>query len=185
MIREQSLDFKTVLERKFDSVLGKGTSSGLIFGTSGGVMRAVLRTGYFLLNHENPPQDLVELSSLKGTENFKEMEVDLNVCKVKVAIVYGLRLLNQLYDSLKENYDLIEVMTCELGCVGGGGQPIVPINKKEEYTRERGKSLYQQDANETRFSYENPEIKMIYDTFLDHPLSTKSKELLHVPSEER
>ena len=120
MIREQSLDFKTVLERKFDSVLGKGTSSGLIFGTSGGVMRAVLRTGYFLLNHENPPQDLVELSSLKGTENFKEMEVDLNVCKVKVAIVYGLRLLNQLYDSLKENYDLIEVMTCELGCVGGG-----------------------------------------------------------------
>lgn len=185
MIREQSLDFKTVLERKFDSVLGKGTSSGLIFGTSGGVMRAVLRTGYFLLNHENPPQDLVELSSLKGTENFKEMEVDLKVCKVKVAVVYGLRLLNQLYDSLKESYDLIEVMTCELGCVGGGGQPIVPINKREEYTRERGKSLYQKDANETRFSYENLEIKTIYENFLEHPLSIKSKELLHFNHEER
>ena len=69
------------------------------------ILDTIIFICYFLLNHENPPQDLVELSSLKGTENFKEMEVDLNVCKVKVAIVYGLRLLNQLYDSLKENYD--------------------------------------------------------------------------------
>ncbi len=179
MIREQSLDFKTVSEKKFDSLLGKGSSSGLIFGASGGVLNAVIRTSYSLLNREAPPHELVELSHLKGTDSFKEMEVDLKVCKINVAIVYGLRNLNSLYDSLKEKYDLIEVMTCDLGCVGGGGQPIVPINKKEEYIRERRKSLYQQDSNETSFSYDNPEIKKIYDTFLDHPLSKKSKELLH------
>lgn len=179
LIRESNIDFKTVENKKYDSLLQKGTGSGVIFGASGGVMQAAIRTAYYLLNQEEAPEDLLSLENLQGTTEIKEVIIDLKKAKLKVAVVYGLHTVQQNYNALKK-YDFIEVMTCPNGCVGGGGQPILPIQKQANYVKARGKSLYEDDKiSKNRSSYQNPDIEEIYQTYLEHPLSEKSKELLH------
>ncbi len=179
LIREQKIDFKSTLEQEFDSLLGKGSGAGVIFGTSGGVMEAALRTAFYLLNQKNPPEDFLNLESVRGAQEIKEATVDLGISSIKVAVVYGISNIRKIYDSLKE-YTFVEVMTCPTGCIGGGGQPVLPIQKLPSIMEERSKSLYQNDASlSIRNSYENEEIKKVYEECLEYPLSEKAEEYLH------
>lgn len=179
LFREQGINLKTVEEKEFDSLLGKGSGAGLIFGTSGGVMESALRTTYFLLNHKEAPENFFDLQSVRGKENFKEAEVDLGVLKITVAVLYGLDTVQKMYSTLS-SYHFIEVMTCPNGCIGGGGQPILPKQKQVLYLEERSKNLYKEDKQiQKRSSYENEEVNELYKNFLDAPLSKKAKKLLH------
>lgn len=178
MIREQEIDFKCLEEQEFDDILGKGSGAGVIFGTSGGVMEAALRTAYFLLNQKKAPENFFHLESVRGNTPIKEAEVDLEVVKLKVAVVYGISNANKIYDTLSQ-YQFVEVMTCPSGCVGGAGQPILPIQKQERAIMARSKSLYQNETIGFRSSYENEDVKKVYDEYLFHPLSKKAEEILH------
>lgn len=185
MIREAGINFKEVKNKKYDSILGKGTGAAVIFGASGGVMSAALRYAYYLLNNEEAPENLLELKEIRGAIPMKEALVDLKVCKIKVAVIYGIKEANQIYDSLK-NYQFVEVMTCPNGCVGGGGQPVLPQQKQAIYVEERGKNLYGHDQNmQKRCSHENEEIKQVYKEFLKEPLSEQSEQLLHTTYEDK
>lgn len=179
LIREQEINIKNVLEADFDSLLGHGSGAGVIFGTSGGVMEAVLRTAYYLLNHKEAPSSFLNFTSLRGKDNFKEAEVDLGSRQIKVAVLYGLRKVEEMYQELK-NYHFIEVMACPNGCVGGGGQPLLPKQQLGISIEARSKHLYDADKKRLkRCSYENEEIKEIYKNFLEMPLSEKAKKYLH------
>lgn len=187
MIREQGIDFKNVKEQDFDPILGKGSGAGVIFGTSGGVMEASLRTAYFLLNQKKAPENFFSLESVRGNIPIKEAEVDLEIIKLNVAVVYGISNVNKIYDTLSK-YHFVEVMTCPNGCVGGAGQPILPIQKQEGAIRARSKSLYQNDEKERidfRSSYENKDIQKVYDEYLQHPLSKEATKILHQKYEEQ
>ena len=140
---------------------------------------------YYLLNNEEAPENLLNLTDLRGAIPLKEAEVDLKICKIKVAVIYGIKELNQIYEHLK-NYQFIEIMTCPNGCVGGGGQPILPQQKQAIYIEERGKNLYQHDQKmKKRSSYEKEKIKQVYNEFLEKPPSEKSKKLLHTTYEDK
>lgn len=179
MIREQKIDFKTCPEEKFDSILGKGSGAGVIFGTSGGVMEAALRTAYFLLNGHDAPEDFLHLETVRGNLPIKEATIDLGETKIKVAVFYGIENVSKMYNLLKQ-YQFVEVMTCPSGCIGGGGQPVLPIQKLTSTIEARSKSLYQNDASlHLRNSYENKEIKELYEKDLEKPGSKKAKEFLH------
>ncbi len=185
LIREEKIDFKSVSEKEFDSILGKGSGAGVIFGTSGGVMEAALRTAYYLLNKSEAPSHLLELHEVRGNLPIKEAEVDLKVIKIKVAVIFGIDNANKMYSNFK-NYQFIEVMTCPNGCVGGGGQPILPQQKQTMYIEERSKHLYQNDGeSKKRCSYESDDIKKVYAEYLGNPLSNKAEELLHTTYEDK
>ncbi len=170
---------KTCKEQAFDSLLGKGSGAGIIFGSSGGVMEAALRTAYFLLNHRNAPEDFFRLEKVRGNLSIKEATIDLGVQTIKVAVLYGIDNVNKMYNALKE-YSFVEVMTCGVGCVGGGGQPVLPVQKLASIIDARSKSLYEHDASlDFRNSYENNDIKRLYENALEKPLSKKAGELLH------
>lgn len=178
-IREKGIDFKTIEEQEFDSFLGSGSGAGLIFGTSGGVMEAALRTCYFLLNEKEPPKNFFHLESIRGNIPIKEATIDLGKCTIKVAVIYGILNVNKMYDSLKK-YHFIEIMTCPSGCVGGAGQSLLPITKQEKARLERANQLYEMEKNkENRTSFENKEIKKVYDAFLKYPQSELAKNYLH------
>lgn len=179
LIREQGLNFKEIEEKEFDSILGRGSGAGIIFGTSGGVMEATLRTAYYLLNQKEAPINFFSFEYLRGNKPIKEAVVDLGKMQIKVAVVFGISNINNIYEKLKD-YQFVEVMTCQNGCVGGSGQPILPIQKQMNMIQSRMASLYEKDKNTTiKSSYRNKEIQKIYANFLNNPLSEKSKELLH------
>lgn len=174
LIREQEIDFKMCEEKEFDSLLGKGSGAGVIFGTSGGVMEAALRTAYYLLNKKSAPKDFFELKSIRGNAPIKEANVDLGTLKIKVAVVYGISNIEKIYESLSE-YTFVEVMTCPTGCIGGGGQPILPMQRVASTIEARSKSLYENDASlKNRSSYENKDVKKVRET-----LEEKTKVLLY------
>ena len=161
-----------------DMPLGIGSGAGNIFGATGGVMEAALRSAYFLATGSNPDPDA--FAAVRGMDGWKEAEFDLAGTPLKVAVVNGLgnadRLLRAL-DAGEVSYDFVEVMACPGGCVGGGGQPIVDGAFK---AADRAPVLYQQDRDgELRFCHENPSIIAIYKDYLGKPLSEKSHHLLH------
>lgn len=179
MIREAGIDFKNIEASEFDEFLSKGSGAGLIFGNSGGVMEAALRTAYFLLNNEDAPKEFLEISELRGEAPIKEAVVDLGVTNIKVAVVSGIKNIELLYSKLN-NYDFIEVMSCPGGCVGGAGQTMVAISKLENYRLKRRDNLYNNDKEmKVRQSYANPDIVNVYKKFLGSPLSEVSKKYLH------
>ena len=185
MIREAGIDFKSVVEKDFDSVLGKGSGAGVIFGTSGGVMEAALRTAYYFLNKKDAPVKFLNFQEIRGEFPIKEAEVDLGITTIKVAVISGVKNLEMIYKNLNK-YAFIEVMSCPGGCIGGAGQPLMAISKLDEYRKKRMENLYKNDDILTiRKSYENEDIKEIYNNFLGRPLSEKSETLLHTKYEEK
>lgn len=185
MIREAGIDFKTVIGKDFDSLLGKGSGAGVIFGTSGGVMEAALRTVYYLLNNESSPADFLNFTLVRGDLPIKEAIVDLKVTKIKVAVINGIKNIEIVYSHLKD-YTFIEVMSCPGGCIGGAGQPLMAIAKLSTYRDKRMKNLYNDDANlNVRSSYDNPDIKDIYENYLGYPLSEVSEKILHTKYEDK
>lgn len=165
-------------ERELDSPLGVGSGAGNIFGATGGVMEAALRTASYIVTGKNPDPDA--FSSVRGMDGWKEKTFDLNGTRLRVAVASGLANADKLLKAIKAGnaqYDFVEIMACPGGCVGGGGQP---IHDREFKAPERADILYKQDKTATlRFSHENPEIKKIYDEFLVKPLGEKSHRLLH------
>ena len=178
MLRADHVGVEGLKECEFDSPLGAATGAGVIFGATGGVMEAALRSAYFLVTGENPDADA--FSGVRGLDGWKEATYDIKGTKVKVAVVSGLKNTRKLMEALKEgtvSYDFIEVMACPGGCAGGGGQP---IHEVEELAGERGAILYSLDkSNALRFSHENPEVQALYRDFLQKPLSHTAHELLH------
>lgn len=178
MIREAGLDFKHLPEDSYDSQLGTGTGAAVIFGTTGGVMEAALRTVADVLTGEN--LQTVDYNDVRGMEQTREAELTIAGNTVKIAVVHTLASARKILERIRAgeaDYQFIEVMACPGGCIGGGGQPI-PVNA--EIRRARREGLFDCDsANELRKSHENPEIKELYDTWLGKPLGEKAHSLLH------
>ena len=178
MIREAGIDFANLPEENYDSPLGAGTGAAVIFGTTGGVMEAALRTVAEVVLGEEIAD--VEYNDVRGMEQTREAVIKVGEAEVKIAVVHTLASAKKMLDRIKEgtaDYHFIEVMACPGGCIGGGGQP-VPVNA--EIRKKRREALFECDrANELRKSHENPEIKVLYDTWLGKPLGEKAHSLLH------
>lgn len=189
MLREEGIEFTKLEESKYDDMFDRGSGAGLIFGNSGGVMEAALRTAYHFLTGQNPEGRLLNLTPVRGMEQVKEATVEIANTPLKVAVVYGLPNVVPLLEKLKKNeldYQFIEVMNCPGGCIGGGGQPLVPIGKMDEIRLARMNGIYQKEERDViRSSYENPDIQKIYEDFLESPLSPLSEELLHTAYEDK
>lgn len=178
LFRMSGIDFTKLEGSSFDSWMGKYTGAAVIFGATGGVMEAALRTVYEVVTKQELKD--VNFTAVRGMEGIKEAEVDLNGTVVKVAVAHGLSNARKLMDQVREGkspYHFIEIMACPGGCIGGGGQPITKSNAQRQV---RIDAIYVEDENcELRKSHENPEVKILYDEFLHEPLGHKSHELLH------
>ncbi len=178
LFRMSGIDFDKLAGTNLDSWMGAYTGAAVIFGASGGVMEAALRTVYEVVTGRNLKD--VNFEVTRGITGIKEAEVDLDGTVVKVAIANGLSNARKLMDQVRAGespYHFIEIMACPGGCIGGGGQPITKANTKRV---ERIDSIYVEDEKcAIRKSHENPEVKTLYDEFLHEPLGHKSHELLH------
>ncbi|OPX83736.1 MAG: NADP-reducing hydrogenase subunit HndC [Pelotomaculum sp. PtaB.Bin104] len=178
MFKQAGIDFSHIAEEKYDDPLGISTGAAVIFGATGGVMEAALRTAYELITGETLTS--VEFVNVRGLEGVKEATVKVGDLDVKVAVAHGLGNARQLMDALQKgeaDYHFIEIMCCPGGCIGGGGQPI-PTNL--EIRGQRIAGIYNADARmELRKSHENPAVQQLYQEFLGKPLGHKFHELLH------
>ena len=179
LLRSEHILPQDLPEESFDSPLGSGTGAAVIFGATGGVMDAALRSAYFLVTGANPDPDA--FAQVRGNRPWKEAVFTIpGAGEVRVAVVSGLGSTRQLMEALEKGqvfYDFVEVMACPGGCAGGGGQP---IHEGAELAAERGQRLWQLDAaSGIRFSHENPEIQALYREFLGKPLGKVSHHLLH------
>ncbi|MBO7245552.1 MAG: iron hydrogenase small subunit [Clostridia bacterium] len=183
MIKTASIDFVRLPDSDFDSVMGESTGASVIFGTTGGVMEAALRTVYEVVTG-NELAD-VNFEAVRGTEGIKEAEVDLGGKVVKVAVAHGTANAKALLESIKrgeKQYDFIEIMACPGGCIHGGGTPIVSATDRSyiDVKAERAKALYAEDAGKAkRKSHENEEVKKLYAEYLGEIGGHKAHELLH------
>lgn len=178
MLKSFFIKTEELQEEEFDNPLGIGSGAGVIFGATGGVMEAALRSAYFLVNKTNPEPDAFQC--VRGLEGWKEAKFTINGNILKVAVASSLSNARKLMDAIaagKVKYDFVEVMACPGGCINGGGQPI-----KDDYDKvaARTKVLYGLDkVNNLRFSHENPEVIQCYKDYFEEPLSEKAHELLH------
>ena len=183
MIKNAGINFTRLPDEDFDSLLGESTGAGVIFGATGGVMEAALRTAYEVVTGKT--LENIEFDQVRGLEDIKEATIDLNGTPISVAVAHSTGAASRLLDMVKsgeKNYTFIEVMGCPGGCVNGGGQPIVSPEERvyNDPRVLRAKALYDEDEAKTiRKSHENPEIKKIYAEFLGEPNSHKAHELLH------
>lgn len=179
LIRSENINVFSLPEAEFDSPLGIGSGAGVIFGATGGVMEAALRTAYHTVTGSNAAPDAFR--AVRGTEGWREAEFDLNGTIIRCAIASGLGNARKLIEALlsgQKHYDFVEIMACPGGCVGGGGQPI-PFEQNDQ-ADVRGDLLYKLDRlSPLRYPHENAEINVLYDTYLGAPLSEKAEELLH------
>ena len=187
MIRSAHIRPDTLEDRASDRPMQQGSGAGVIFGVTGGVMEAALRSAYYLLKKENPPADAfkaVRSPEFQANDGVIEAEFAIDDVKVRTAVVSGLgntrRLLNRI-ERGEVHYDFVEVMACPGGCVGGGGQP---IHDGEELAFERGQNLYYLDEDaQLRFSQENEDILAMYEEYFEKPMSHKAHMLLHTEHE--
>jgi NADP-reducing hydrogenase subunit HndD len=196
MIKQSGLDFMSMPDEHYDSIMGESTGAGVIFGATGGVMEAALRTAYEIVTGRPVPFDNLNILPVRGMDGVKEATIKIeNVvpewsflegAELKVAIAHGLsnakKLMQAVHDG-KVSYHFIEIMACPGGCLGGGGQP-VPTNA--EIRKKRTEAIYAEDLSmPLRKSHENPEVQLIYKDFLGKPLSHKSHDLLHTHYKKR
>ena len=179
MIREAGIDFANLPDEKYDPVMGEGTGAAQIFGATGGVMEAALRTAYEVVTGKTLQK--LDFEDVRGMKDIKEASVNMNGITVRVLVAHSLGAARQLMDKVRagqlKDYHFIEVMTCPGGCIGGGGQPIPTTVDEREH---RIKGIYERDKKlPLRKSHENPEIQAIYKEFLKEPLGHKSHQLLH------
>lgn len=182
LIKDMGIDFKNLREEKFDSPLGSYSGAGTIFGVTGGVMEAAIRTGYELITGESIPD--VEVKQVRGENGFRKSTIKIGDLDLRVGVVSGLKNVIPVLEDLEKgklDVDFIEVMTCPVGCVSGGGQPKILLEEYKELAYEnRTKATYVHDEHlAIRKSHENPDIKKLYDEYLVEPLGEKSHHLLH------
>ena len=180
MLRGEKINPALLEKTEFDVLIGKGSGAGVVFGASGGVMVAALRTAYYLVSGHNPDVDAFQGIAGEGHRKVATINVP-GAGDIRVAVVSGLGNCRAIIEDIKagrEHFDFIELMACPGGCTGGGGQP---IHDGEELANIRGEILWNIDKNSNlRFSHENPQIKDLYDNYLGKPMSHKAHELLHV-----
>ena len=183
MIKEAGIDFVNLEDETFDDPMGEATGAGVIFGATGGVMEAALRSVPYLLTGKDPDQ--VEITAVRGEDGIRIVELEVAGMKVRAAVAHGLGNARKLMEKVRsgeETLHFIEIMACPGGCVTGGGQPIQPASVRNEIDirAERAKALYQEDASSTlRFSHHNPTVQRFYEEYLGEPGGHKSHELLH------
>ncbi len=181
MIERAGINFLGLEDEKFDDPLGISTGAGVIFGATGGVMEAALRTAVYTLTGENP----IDFPEVRGTDGIKEATYNVAGMDVKVAVASGLANAKELLEKVQNgeaDYHFIEIMGCPGGCVNGGGQPQVAMGIRNfvDVREKRAKVLYDLDASmPVRQSHENPAVKALYDEFLEKPGSHKAHEILH------
>ncbi len=190
MIHQAGIDFEKLEDEKYDSILGESTGAAVIFGSTGGVMEAALRTAFEIVTGKEVPFANLNIKPVRGMEGVKEASVKIKDAKpewsflegveVNVAIAHGLANAKILMDKIRAgeaNHHFIEIMACPGGCIGGGGQPM-PTNM--EIRKKRAAGIYEEDESMViRKSHENPEVTEIYKSFLHEPLGHKSHDLLH------
>ena len=179
MFRGEQINPAVLPETPFDSPLGSGTGAAVVFGATGGVMDAALRSAYYLVTGQNPDPDAFR--DVRGMDGWKESVFEIpGAGEVRVAVASGLGNARKLIQAEKRgevHYDFVEIMACPGGCAGGGGQPIVDGC---ELADERGSVLWRLDAKDKlRFSHENPDVLALYKEYLTAPLGEKSHHLLH------
>jgi iron-only hydrogenase group A len=183
MIKQSGIDFITIPDEQPDCLLGAYTGAGTIFGATGGVMEAALRSAVYFITGKDAAR--VEFNQTRGLKGVKEAEIEVAGKMVRIAVAHGLANVEQVLDKIRAAkaageetpYHFVEVMACNGGCVGGGGQPYGATN---ELRTKRAAGLYSDDQSGLwRCSHHNPYIKQLYDEFLGEPASQKSKELLH------
>ncbi|MCQ2386839.1 MAG: [FeFe] hydrogenase, group A [Clostridia bacterium] len=190
LIKRSGIRFDKLPDEDFDNdIVHDYTGAGVIFGVTGGVMEAALRTAYFVLTGKE--REGVVFKEVRGFESIREAEFDLNGQKIKVAITSGMKGAKVLLDQIREGkspYTFIEIMGCPGGCIKGGGQPYVreaflpneDVNIMDTYKEKRANALYSEDERQViRQSHNNPQVKALYDEFLGEPNSHKAHELLH------
>ncbi|MEG0795821.1 MAG: NADH-dependent [FeFe] hydrogenase, group A6 [Odoribacter sp.] len=179
LIKRANINFNSLPNEDFDHPLGESTGAGVIFGTSGGVMEAALRTAYEL--YTGKTLEKVEFQEVRGMENIKKATIKLNGTELHIGIAHGLGNARKLLDEIREGkseFHAIEIMACPGGCIGGGGQPLHHGNSA--LLKARSKALYEEDRNKLlRKSHENPDIIKLYEEYLGKPLSEKAHHLLH------
>lgn len=189
MIKQSGIQFAKLADSKFDNPCGEASGAAVIFGATGGVMEAALRTVAEILNKK--PLEDVDFTAVRGVEGIKEATVSAGGMELKAAIVSGLGNARKLLDKIRAGeaeYHFIEVMACPGGCVTGGGQPIrdAKLQMDIDLRSERAKALYSEDKNATfRKSHENPFVKEVYETYLGEPCGHKAHELLHTHYQKR
>jgi len=174
LIKMKNVDFASLPDEDFDPVLGVSTGAGVIFGATGGVMEAALRTAHKLATGKE--LENIEFSEIRGMKGIKEGSINLNGKEIRFACAHGGANARKLIEQ-KDKYHFIEIMACPGGCIGGGGQPIY---RDPDVLRKRTEAIYAADRSSTlRRSHENPVVKKIYEEMLGEPLSKKAEELLH------
>jgi len=183
MIKQAGIEILSLKDEEADSPLGDYSGAAVIFGATGGVMEAALRTAYNFVTGENLGK--VELEMVRGMEGVKSAVIDIKGTKVKVAVAHGMANVKDLMDEVRSAklagkerpYDFIEVMACRGGCISGGGQP---YGSTDEVRIKRTRGIYKDDADsKIRCSHDNPAIQALYKDFLGKPLSPKCHDLLH------
>ena len=179
LIKQTNINFMQLEDEDFDAPLGESTGAAVIFGASGGVMEAALRTAYEI--HTGKTLDNVNFEGVRGIENLKEATIDVDGFELKVAVAHSLGTARKLMNELragKSQYHAIEVMACPGGCIGGGGQPF--HHGDSARIKARAKALYTEDSEKNfRKSHQNPYIISLYEEFLGKPMSEKAHHLLH------
>ena len=189
MIKQARINFTVLDDGEYDSILGDSTGAAVIFGATGGVMEAALRTVADILTGEDLKK--IDYIPVRGMEGIKEASVNINGVDVKVAVAHGTGNAAKLLDNIKNgkaDYHFIEVMACPGGCINGGGQPIlIDKEKTEEVKKLRAQGLYKIDKEERKYrkSHENPQVKKLYEEYLEEPNSHIAHRLLHTRYIER
>jgi NADP-reducing hydrogenase subunit HndD len=190
MIKQAGIDFRNLEDSNYDSVMGDSTGAAVIFGATGGVMEAALRTAYEIVTGREVPFGNLNITPVRGMDGVKEATIKIEGCvkewkflegvELKIAIAHGLVNANKIMKLVRDGkapFHFVEIMACPGGCIGGGGQPI-PTNM--EIRKNRMKAIYSEDEHMIlRKSHENPEVLAIYKEFLGKPNSHKSHDLLH------
>ena len=187
--KKADIDFSTLEDSKFDKLMGEASGAGVIFGNTGGVMEAAVRTAYEFVTHEPAPKELYTLEPVRGMQEIREAAVEIGTLRLQLAVIYGTSNVRRFLSMAKESgdhYDVIEVMTCPGGCIGGGGQPKADVEERRTMVDSRIESLYKRDAQmKLRKSHENPELKQLYEEFYRKPLSPIAEEMLHTSYTDR
>lgn len=187
--KEENIDFASLLDSDYDDFMGEASGAAVIFGNTGGVMEAALRTAYEYITKEKSPEQLLNFTPVRGYDGVKEATVKIGELDVSIAVIYGTANAGKVIEEIKngnKQYHFVEVMTCPGGCIGGGGQPKNVMKDKDEVRKARIQSLYTKDeAMIIRKSHENPDIKRVYEEFYGEPLSELAEKMLHTSYEDK
>lgn len=189
LAKDENIDFVALEDASFDEFMGIGTGAGVIFGNTGGVMEAAVRSAYAFITKEDVPADLLQLEAVRGMQGIREAELTIAGKKLKVAVVYGTANARKLVEKIRNgnvHYDFVEVMTCPGGCIGGGGQPKDREYKGDALREKRIQGLYARDNSVAlRSSHLNPQIQKVYEEFYGEPLSELAEQMLHTMYQDR